>query len=476
MATATKTPNTALTPALVPSALVPSPLLPPPAPSVDEMILAPSHIVLRREYRPPSPPRLTTSEKHPTASQKHLELLNLLSLLLVTEAKGDVAAAMFRVLSKDNLELHYAKNRPCTTDEKAYIHAIFATVCDMTSVSNTCWKPLSLVIPACKRKMMSRANKVCKLLAELPVTVAHTDCTVIAETFLRSAVGGSVFPLSSNMPDFIRSWFTHLLQKPAAIFKAWNTGRVYQMLHLSYSIGHAPDISRLLDPQLLRRIRKLGDYYRAALCLISNAATLPEAQLRHIRIIEVVPVLPRKLAVSADFVATINAWADHNGELPVSERALRTAFPDMDDRPADRLATQSVTVSVHCECTLLLAMLSDTPAMVELGVSKSSCFMCREFILAVQTRYRHLTVRVSSCHRKHVAGWSLPMVAPQGLIEHMEKRVRDEMDEVLQRATRNRKSDSVRVGSGPKDGVERPSAEEVVRVVEEAGGGMWRIV
>lgn len=247
------------------------------------------------------------------------------------------------------------------------------------------------------------------------------------------------------------------------------------MLHLSYSIGHAPDISRLLDAHLLRRIRKLGDYYGAALSLISNAASLPDAQLRHLRIIEVVPVLPRKHAVPGDFVATVNAWADHTGELPVSERALRTAFPDMDEHPADPLATQNVTVSVHCECTLLLAVLSPTPALVELGVSKSSCFMCREFILAVQARYRHISVRMSSCHGKHVAGWSLPVTAPEGLVEHMRKRVCDEMDEVLQRATRNRKSDSVPMGSAPTDGVERPSAEEVVRVVEDAGGGMWRM-
>lgn len=219
MATATKTTDTVLTPALVPSTLFPSPLLHPPAPSADEMILALSHITFRREYRPPSP--------RVTASDKHLELLNLLSLLLVTEAKGDVAAAMFHVLSKDNLELHYAKNRPCTNNEKAYIHAIFTTVCDRTSVSNTCWTLLSLVIPACKRKMMSCTNKICKLLAELPVTVSYTDCTLIGESSLRTAVSELVFPPSSSMLDLIRSWFTHLHQKPAAIFKAWNTGRVY---------------------------------------------------------------------------------------------------------------------------------------------------------------------------------------------------------------------------------------------------------
>lgn len=219
------------------------------------------------------------------------------------------------------------------------------------------------------------------------------------------------------------------------------------MLHLSYSIGHTPDIALiLLDAKLLQRIRKLGDYFGAALALISNAATLPALQLRNLRIIEVVPVIPRTVAVPADFVDTVNAWAHHTGELPVSEEELRTAFPDMHDRPTDPLAKQNVTVTVHCECTLLLAVLTTAPALVEIGVSKSSCFMCCEFIRAVQRRYRYMTVRVSSWHGKYVAGWRLPVAAPRGFGEVMVKKVRDEMDVVLLRAMRNRKLDEVPTG------------------------------
>lgn len=113
------------------------------------MHIALSRIVLRREYRPPLPPR----ELDVPSSDKHLELLNLLSLVLVTQSKGDVAAVMFRALSKDNLELHYAKNRPCNHDEKTYIRDIFAVVRNTTgNVCNTCWKLLSLVITKCKRE------------------------------------------------------------------------------------------------------------------------------------------------------------------------------------------------------------------------------------------------------------------------------------------------------------------------------------
>lgn len=80
-----------------------------PAPSLDEMHHALSHIVCEREYRAPSTP---TVRSLPNASpdNKHLQLLNLLSLLLVTSAERDVAAVMFRVCSNDRLELHYTKN------------------------------------------------------------------------------------------------------------------------------------------------------------------------------------------------------------------------------------------------------------------------------------------------------------------------------------------------------------------------------
>lgn len=86
--------------------------------------------------------------------------------------------------------------------------------------------------------------------------------------------------------------------------------------------------------------------------------------------------------------------------------------------------------------------------------------MCREFIAAVQSQYRHFTVKVSSCHGKHVAGWSLPTTIPSALGDVTTKRLHDEMNEVLQRATRNRKSDSILRGSGPKEYVVVPSGAD----------------
>lgn len=118
--------------------------------------------------------------------------------------------------------------------------------------------------------------------------------------------------------------------------------------------------------------------------------------------------------------------------------------------------TQAVTASVHCECTLLLDTIAShptpTPMVLEIGMSKPSCWMCWELVKLVREQHHHFTVHVSSCHGKYVAGWSLPGEAPEKLVKAVDKRVWDEMDEVVQRAAAKRKSDSILRGAGSEDG------------------------
>src|SRR5271156_2873240 len=55
--------------------------------------------------------------------RKHLNLLDGIALLLVTEDRSDVAAVSFLHTSK-SIEFYYAKNRPCTASETAYIESL----------------------------------------------------------------------------------------------------------------------------------------------------------------------------------------------------------------------------------------------------------------------------------------------------------------------------------------------------------------
>lgn len=466
------------------------------APSQDELLLALSHIVFRREYRPHSPPSDSDD-----SSTKHLELLNLLSLLLVTRAEGDVAAVMFRVLGQNRIELHYAKNRPSDAKEREYIKKLFEIVRDADPTADmngdiTRWSILSLVIPACKRKMLSRLKKLRKRLDQIATAASSVEgfsdspamyfainanaCAVSSEEWLRDAIGRSVFPTTATLQRFLQGWFTSVFNKPPAIFKDWHAPSVHHTLRIAYYIGQTPNISDVLDSTLLGRVRKLGDFYAAALTVISSAALLPREQLCNLSIMPVQSTPPRTLQLPEDFVGTVNAWARHTGEAEVSPEDLRIAFPEMDTIKPTPEGTQSVTVSVHCECTLLLSMLGTptipAPVLLEIGVSKSSCFMCREFVHSVHMQYRHLTIVISSCHGKHVAGWSLPDSAPERLRNAMEKRVHDDMDDVLQRATRKRRSDSVPRAGLPSPGtVPAVSAESDVEIVKQDGGWVFSL-
>lgn len=156
----------------------------------------------------------------------------------------------------------------------------------------------------------------------------------------------------------------------------------------------------------------------------------------------------------------------------MSEADLRLAFPAMDKLPPN--PANMHTVCVHGECTLLLDMINITTTTVmllEIGVSKSSCFMCRESTTAVQKVYRHITVLVSSGHSKYVAGWSLPRSAPGVLRELMGKRVMGEMDDVLRRARWKRKF--ARANKGGMESM--PCADQVAGQVRESGGEMFSL-
>lgn len=190
----------------------------PSPPSLDEMHLALSHIVFRREDHPPSPPPTPS-----LADKNHLESLDLLSLLLVTASKGDVAAVILRVLSKDRLELHYAKNQPCTNKEKAYIRMVFDIIArdDRRESHLICWDILAQVIPECKRKIISRINKICRRLNELSPSFATDDsvsfaicesaCTTGTEETLRQHLSQGTFAAGVTVPELLHDWFTHLL-------------------------------------------------------------------------------------------------------------------------------------------------------------------------------------------------------------------------------------------------------------------------
>jgi hypothetical protein len=102
------------------------------------------------------------SVPEPTANQrKHLNLLDGIALLLVTEGKGDVAAVSF-VHTSTSIEFYYAKNRPCTLQETAHIQKLLEMTRSFQPSESGVWvdKALELVIQTCIKKVKGRMRKI----------------------------------------------------------------------------------------------------------------------------------------------------------------------------------------------------------------------------------------------------------------------------------------------------------------------------
>lgn len=451
--------------------------------SLDSLVFALSQITSLRESRPPSvTPLSPTHQKGST--ERHLNLLNLLSLLLVTSKKGDVAAVALR-LRGDSAVLYYAKNRPCTKDENDYIKRIFGyvTKCPTSPSEADCVTMSHAIlrdaIPACRMKLNSRITRVVKRLGELGDTFAICDDSAADDSpdtvhYIRKNLSPKVFKPKVSLSAFLQAWFKSVQTRT---WESLPTGRVYELLRIAYYIGTSPDIRTILDKTLVNRLLKLGDYFAVPIVVKTAMSLLTTTQRENLSITEIVPELQRHVPVPSNFLATVNSWAIHNSKYPTTAHDLTAAvpqhakLPEVDDPPVIRIRT-----SVHCECTLVMALVAAAPvAKHAIGVSKSLCWMCREFILIIQRVHPLLQIHTSSCHGKFVAGWRLPEGIPREVVREIMKRVHDKVDEVLDRVARIRKSDSVPRATGSKDGEENYRAVWGPMDDDMIGDGGWEM-
>jgi hypothetical protein len=125
----------------------------------NELVYALSCVRYIREHAPAKPAEITATQR------KHLNLLDGIALLLVTEDKSDVAAASFLQKSK-TINFFYAKNRPCTASEKAYIGSLLELIrnYDPSEEDQYTWDILNIAVRTCLRKVRNRIQKLSKEL------------------------------------------------------------------------------------------------------------------------------------------------------------------------------------------------------------------------------------------------------------------------------------------------------------------------
>ncbi|KAF8467176.1 hypothetical protein BDZ91DRAFT_723411 [Kalaharituber pfeilii] len=178
---------------------------------------------------------------------------------------------------------------------------------------------------------------------------------------------------------------------------------------------------------------------------------------------EVVPGIPDPIPVRVptDYLTIVNLYTQRNSQkpgdgVPITRSALRAQFPTFNGLPEVEppyTSTSELRESVHCECSVAIHIRSllvdknftNTPH-IKIGVSKQSCLLCHEFLLALNandsehcTRPVYLT---SGCHRKVPSTWRAPFGAPQACIRRVEERVQVGLDSVIHLARNRRRSDS----------------------------------
>ena len=125
----------------------------------NELVYALSCVRYIREHAPAKPAEITATQR------KHLNLLDGIALLLVTEDKSDVAAVSFLQNSK-SINFFYAKNRPCTAPEKAYIGSLLELIrnYDPSKENQYTWDIVNKAVRTCLKKVRNRIQKLSKEL------------------------------------------------------------------------------------------------------------------------------------------------------------------------------------------------------------------------------------------------------------------------------------------------------------------------
>ncbi|KAF8542434.1 hypothetical protein BDD12DRAFT_824875 [Trichophaea hybrida] len=195
-------------------------------------------------------------------ASKDLVLLDLIALLLVTEAKSDVAATM--LITNGSMKFFYSKNRPFTDSENKYVHTLFnyASQTDRNAVDRY-EDLLAVIVDMCQKKIKARLSKLSQRVKELQSTPdrgIHFESCLPLEVvkILRAQLK------RSKDPEFLRYAVASAL-----------------------AVGLPSKMNLMIDQKLLRRIRKLGDYLGAVIRLVREIDRLPPQTLQTIDIQEV---------------------------------------------------------------------------------------------------------------------------------------------------------------------------------------------
>ncbi|KAF8458742.1 hypothetical protein BDZ91DRAFT_800159 [Kalaharituber pfeilii] len=412
----------------------------------------------------------------PEDVEKHLPLLDAISLLLVARPKSDVAAVGIVIGDNKIPALYYAKNAPCTNAEKKHIEAMVSFIQNPDNTNaEKAYRLFQLVLPFCKGKMQQRLQKLQKHLSangwdgldanELLVKVAETfKYSAEAAKFLDDSLSEIQGPKS--FPDHVCNFLQTILKLDPCTM-ANDPEKLFDICYIASNIGDALCYgvgARCMDQTLQRRTSKFGDYFTsvALITLWGAQNTSIGHDRRKAFTMEEVPHIPppARVRVPTDYLTILNLYMQNNSQepgdrAPITRSALQAQFPTFNGLPETVPSYTSISVlreSIHCECSvaihiryLLQRRHSPNTRFVKIGVSKQSCLLCHEFLSALNSfeseHHNGSVFLTSGCHRKVPSTWGAPFGAPQDCIERVEKRVKLGLDSIIHLIRNRKRSD-----------------------------------
>lgn len=124
----------------------------------------------------------------------------------------------------------------------------------------------------------------------------------------------------------------------------------------------------------------------------------------------------------------------------ISFESFRRAYPSafLHQEPIN------IMTSVHCELRVAMHMIkssAETPAPIEIGVSKQCCYLCGKFLEKINKHCQKQFV-VSVLQGKAYAGWRFPPETPLDLQRAIDQLVTKEVDELRRFADSKRRTNS----------------------------------
>lgn len=201
--------------------------------------------------------RPTISTTPFSENPKHLRLLNHIALLLVTEEKSDVAAVMFEQKSHE-INIFYSKNRPTTSNERAYIESLQHIAISHPDINECAMQLPARVIPTCRPKIAARVKNLVRSLSP--------DLHVSAD------VDGAFWAhLLARIPRLEESGLSAglFLHRYIALVRHVNVSECHddeleKLIRFGSIIGSYKNLKCFISSETtVRRVQKLGGYYTA---------------------------------------------------------------------------------------------------------------------------------------------------------------------------------------------------------------------